>query len=354
MNELNTQTKGWIDLITIKEIAKAAGVSVSTASIVLRGESEKRKVAPATAQKVLKTAQQLDYTPNVSARRLRAPQSDGLMISIFWASFWAGEFRVPTLQFLRGVQSVLDTCQQKCELMIHPYQRGHLADNISRLSLCHAAIVCNATPADVEALEKARLPVPVVLHSRQSDVLPCVNIDYNTAGKIPANVFKSYGMQNAVLCASAAPFSGASDCEASFFHQVLQAGLTVRRIEVEHTMRGGYEAANLIAQMNPRPDCVFFMSDVLALGALRGFHENQIKIPQDLKLISLGSYDADMEEYVMPSLSVVRMPMEELGAAAFTKAIHLITGDREERVTRLPLSYVSRESCGPEMTKEIS
>lgn len=339
-------------LTTIKEIARAAGVSVSTASIVLRGESEKRKVAPATAQKVLQTAQQMDYTPNVSARRLRAPQSDSLMISIFWASFWAGEFRVPTLQFLRGVQSVLDNCSQKCELMIHPYQRGHLADNISRLSLCHAAIVCNATPADIEALEKARLSVPVVLHSRQSSILPCVNIDYSVAGKIPASVFKSHGMQNAVLCASSSPFSGASDCEASFFHHVLQAGLTVRRIEVEHTMRGGYTASKLIAQMDPRPDCVFFLSDVLALGALRGFHENKIKIPENMQLISLGSYDSDMEEYVTPSLSVVRIPMEEMGAAAFTKALNLVSGIEEERVTQLPLCYVPRESCGPETIKE--
>jgi len=339
-------------LTTIKEIAKAAGVSVSTASIVLRGESEKRKVAPATAQKVLQTAQQMDYTPNVSARRLRAPQSDSLMISIFWASLWAGEFRVPTLQFLRGVQSVLDRSTQKCELMIHPFQRGHLADNISRLSLCHAAIVCNATPEDMEALEKARLPVPVVLHSRQSEVLPCVHLDYTVAGKIPAKVFKSHGMQNAVLCASTSPFFGAGDCEASFFQDVLQAGLTVRRIEVEHTMRGGYEASKQIAQMNPRPDCAFFMSDVLAFGALRGFRETNIRIPEDMQLISLGSYNSDMEEYVTPSLSVVRMPMEEMGAAALTKALHLITGVAEERVTQLPLSYVPRESCGPETIKE--
>lgn len=335
-------------LTTIKEIAQAAGVSVSTASIVLRGESEKRKVAPATTQKVLEAAQQLDYTPNVSARRLRAPQSSSLMISIFWASFWAGEFRVPTLQFLRGVQSVMDTSPHKCELMIHPYQRGHLADNIARLSLCHAAIICNATPADIAALEKARLPVPVVLHSRHSDVLPCVNVNYTAAGEMVAGVFKNHRLQNAVLCATASPFSGASDCETAFFHHVLQSGMTVRRIEVEHTMRGGYEASLRIAQMNPRPDCVFFLSDVLALGALRGFHETGVQIPQDLKLISLGSYDADMEEHVVPSLSVVRLPMEEMGAAAFTKALNLLTGVREERITQLPLRYVARESCGPE------
>ena len=97
-------------MITIREIAQAAGVSVSTASIVLRGESEKRKVAPATTEKVLQVAQALDYTPNVSARRLRASQTSGFVVAIFWASFWAGEFRVPTLQFLRGVQAMLDTC----------------------------------------------------------------------------------------------------------------------------------------------------------------------------------------------------------------------------------------------------
>lgn len=333
-------------MTTIKEIARAAGVSVSTASIVLRGESEQRKVAPATAQRVLAAAQQLDYTPNVSARRLRASQSSSLMISVFWASFRPGEFRVPALQFLSGVQSVMDATPHKCELVIHPYQRGHLADNIARLSLCHAAIVCNAMPEDIRALEAARLPVPVVLHSRHSDVLPCVNIDYVKAGQMVAEIFQQQGVKSAVLCASSSPFCGAADCEDAFFRRVLQDGMVVRRLEVANSMRGGCDAARQIARMSPRPDGVFFLSDMLALGALRGFYEEHMTLPGDMKLISLGSYDADMEEHVIPSLSVVRIPLEEMGAAAMTKALNLVTGMAEERETRLPLHYVARESCG--------
>lgn len=339
-------------MTTIKEIAKAVGVSVSTASIVLRGESEKRKVAPQTAQKVLEAAHMLGYTPNVSARRLRDSQSSGLVIAIFWSSFWAGEFRVPTLQFMRGVQARLDACDRKVELMIHPYERGHLADSISRMSLCHAAIVCNAMPNDIEALEQASLSVPVVLYSRNSSVLPCVSVDHRAAGDIPARVFVSQGLKNAVLCAAASPFNGADQCESAFYFRVLQAGMNVRRIQAEHTMRGGREAAHQIAAMEPQPDCVYFMSDVLALGALRGFREAGIRIPEDMKIISQGSFDADMEEHVMPSLSAVRIPMEEMGAAAFEKALELLGGHCSQRVTVLPLSYVSRESCGPEVLEE--
>lgn len=339
-------------MTTIKEIAKAVGVSVSTASIVLRGESEKRKVAPQTAQKVLEAARMLGYTPNVSARRLRDSQSSGLVIAIFWASFWAGEFRVPTLQFIRGVQSRLDACDRKVELMIHPYERGHLADSISRMSLCHAAIVCNATPNDIEALEQANLSVPVVLYSRNSSILPCVNVDQHVAGDIPAKVFASQGLKNALLCASDSPFYGADQCESAFYFRVLQANMNVRRIQVEHTMRGGREAAHQIAAMDPRPDCVYFLSDVLAVGALRGFREAGVRIPEDIKVISQGSFDADMEEHVMPSLSVVRIPMEEMGAAAFSKAMELLDGHCSQRVTTLPLTYVSRESCGPEAMEE--
>ena len=339
-------------MTTIKEIAEAVGVSVSTASIVLRGESEKRKVAPKTAQKVLEAARLMGYTPNVSARRLRDAESSGLVIAIFWASFWAGEFRVPTLQFMRGVQAGLDACGQKCELMIHPYERGHLADSISRMSLCHAAIVCNAMSNDIEALEKANLSVPVVLYSRNSNVLPCVNVDQRAAGDIPARVFASQGLKNAVVCAASSPFSGADQCESAFYFRVLQAGMNVRRIQVEHTMRGGRTAAHQIAAMDPRPDCVYFLSDVLALGALRGFNEVDVRIPEDIKIISQGSYDSDMEENVMPSLSAVKIPMEEMGTVAFNKALELLGGQCSQRVTTLPLTYIARESCGPEVTEE--
>ncbi|MBQ8081765.1 MAG: LacI family DNA-binding transcriptional regulator [Clostridia bacterium] len=333
-------------MATIKEVALAAGVSVSTASIVLRGEAEKRKILPQTAEKVMRAAQQLGYQPNVSARRLRAPQTDGLMISIFWASFWAGEFRAPTLQFLRGVQTVLDSCETKCEIMIHPYQRGRLRDNLSRLSLCHAAIVCNATPQDMEALEKTMLPVPVVLHSRESAVLPCVHVDYNVAGQMPVDIFDQCGGQQTVLCVPSARFSGADTCEQAFIRCALERGMSVRRLEVEHTMQGGFEAAERIAAMPNHPDSVFFLSDVLALGSLKGFQHCGLRVPEDVRLISLGSYDADMAEYVTPSLSVIRVPLEEMGAAAFQKALHYLTGVPEERETVIPVRYIARESCG--------
>ncbi len=332
----------------IKEIAEMAGVSISTASIVLRGDAQKRKITEKTAQRVLNAAKHLGYTPNVSARRLRAPQTDSFVISIFWASLWAGEFRAPTLQFLRGVQSVLDTTEKKCEIMIYPYQRGHLSDNFSRLSLCHAAIVCNATSEDLAALENTLLPVPVVLHSRKSDVLPCVYIDYLHTGEIPAQIFHKQGMMHVLLCVPSSAFVGASDCERAFIRCALEMGMSVQRMVVDDNMAGGYRAAHEIAQMNPRPDCIFFLSDVLALGALKGFHESKIRIPEDLRIISLGSYDSDMEEYANPSLSVVRMPLEEMGAAALTKAIQLLSDFSGEQATQIPVSYIARESCPEE------
>lgn len=332
-------------MANIKEIAAMADVSISTASIVLRGDAQKRKITEKTAQRVLDAAQQLGYTPNVSARRLRAPQTDNFVISIFWASLWAGEFRAPTLQFLRGVQSVLDTTEKKCEIMIHPYQRGHLADNFSRLSLCHAAIVCNATSEDMAALESTLLPVPVVLHSRKSDVLPCVYIDYLHTGEIPAQIFHEQGMKHVLVCSPSSVFVGASDCEKAFIRSALEMGMSVQRLVVEHNMAGGYRAACEIAQMQPRPDSVFFLSDVLTLGALKGFHQAGVRIPEEMKIISLGSYDSDMEEYAMPSLSVVHVPLEEMGAATLTKALNLLSNVPEEKATQIPVSYIARESC---------
>ena len=80
-------------MATIKDVAKKAGVSVSTVSIVINGKSKERSIPEATQEKVAKAMAELGYQPNQTARRLRTKDEQRPVIAFYWPL----DFRVPSL-----------------------------------------------------------------------------------------------------------------------------------------------------------------------------------------------------------------------------------------------------------------
>ncbi|MDL2318863.1 LacI family transcriptional regulator [Eubacteriales bacterium OttesenSCG-928-A19] len=331
-------------MATIRELASEAGVSVSTASIVLRGEAKARKISETTQEKVWAAAKRVGYRPNVAARRLRSRTDDALAISIFWAS----DFRAPMMvRFLRGLQSRILELGRKIDIMIHPYAVGALPDSLEALSVCNAAIVCNASSDDVAFLENMTLPIPVVLYNRRSSRLSAVCVDNEAMGTLPARIFASRGHARAVLLTGESSFPGMDSRESAFVSEAILRGMSVQRIVREHSMAGGFAGGEAIRDMAQRPDSVFCISDVLAIGLLRAFLKAGIRVPEDVEVISIGNGDRDAEEYASTSLSVVHLPMERMAAACLDSALAELDGDADApRAVTIPFVYRERESCG--------
>ena len=113
-------------------------------------------------------------------------------------------------------------------------------------------------------------------------------------------------------------------------------------------MTGGYDAAKKILELPQLPDCLFCVSDAMALGALHAFWKAGIRIPEDMEIISVGNGDKEQEEYSCPSLSVVHLPMEKMAEACLQLLWDLSNNVIESpHSMELPIDYVQRESCGP-------
>ena len=329
---------------TIRELAKAVGVSESTVSIVLKGKAKERKISEQTQRRVLQAAQQMGYRPNVSARRLRANPSDTMVIAVFWAS----DFRAPMMvRFLRGLQSAILRENRQCELVIHPYKNNMLEKSFNTLSMCNAAIICNASAADMEFLATCTIPIPIVLYNRHSDKFCTVNVDDVKLGSIPAQVFASRGHKHAVILTSEPVFSGMDIRVESFIQTARQQGMTTQVLYQDNSMRGGYEGGREICARKPLPDCLFCGSDAMAIGALRAFLQAGVHIPEDMELISIGNGDRDQEEYAAVSLSIVHLPMEKMAEGCLDMVFDLLSGKVQapSRI-ELPVLYHARESCG--------
>ena len=75
---------------TIKDIAKAADVSIATVSIVLNGKGKERKISEETQKRIFEIAHAMNYVPNQSAKKLRVAQSDSYSVAFYWAT----DFRI--------------------------------------------------------------------------------------------------------------------------------------------------------------------------------------------------------------------------------------------------------------------
>lgn len=333
-------------MVTIKDIAREVNLSPSTVSIVLKGNGNARKIPQSTQNKVLEAAKVLGYKPNIQARILRGGANNRMMITLFWAS----DIRIHMLsRFINGLQDALMRNDYPCDLQVKPYINDNLHEvlNDQAMLSCNGMIICNPSETDMAFLEKLEPIVPVVLYNRYSEKYATVNMNDHTIGALPAQIFARHHKKRPAILRSPATFNGMNIRTNIFEQTVNQAKMELPiSIMVQDSMKGGYEGALRLCAMSPLPDCLFCTSDNIALGALKAFHQQGIRLPEEIELISVGNGNPDQQEFSIPSLSVINLPMEEMAAAclrtvyASLKDTHCYPGSAE-----FPINYIARESC---------
>ncbi len=332
-------------MVTIKDIAKYTELSPSTVSIVLRGLGKKRNISESTINKVTEAAVKLGYTPNMQSKLLRSNLPNLPVITLFWDA----SAKQDTLsRFLAGLQDSLDRHDYNYGLLINPYRIGHLDEAITQRTLTgsNGIIICNASENDMEYLEQNDFPIPIVLYNRYSKKYPTVTMNDEEIGKIPAEVFLRHSKKHPALLTSKATFNGMNIRENVFKYTLNESGINIlEKIEVTDTLEGGYQGALRLLNSSTLPDCLFCTSDNIAFGALKAFNERQILIPQQLEIISVGNGMKQHEEYSIPSLSVVGLPIEQMADACLTRISRAITAfDTTPDMQQFHVEYISRSS----------
>lgn len=333
-------------MITIKDLASYVNLSPSTVSIVLKGNGDIRKIPQTTQTKILDAAQKLGYRPNMQAKILRGGISANAIITLFWAS----DIRINMLsRFINGIQSTLINEKYPCELQIKPYENNHLKEALSEqvLMSSNGMIICNPSKTDMDFLEHFDSNIPIVLYNRYSQKYSTVNMDDKTIGSIPASVFFKHKKKHPALLRALATFEGMNIRTDTFMAQTQQQGmLSPTTVTVSDSMQGGYEGALTLCNLDILPDCLFCTSDSIAIGALKAFHNKGIKIPGQIELISIGNGNPEQQEFSIPSLSVINLPMEEMASACLTKIYENLFSFNNHIVSEeFPINYIPRESC---------
>lgn len=339
-------------MVTIKQIAQEVGISPSTVSIVLGGKAAERKISTATQEKIFAAAARLGYQPNMAARSLRGGSgADELVVAMFWAQ----DFRASMmLRFWDGLRAEIERTTRPVRLVIYPYVNDHLkeCETLTSGANCHAAIICNASYADLQFLEDTQLPIPVVLYNRLCRGYCGVTVDDLKMGALAARAFVDQGCHTATALTSIPIFEGMEERIHGFRLEGEHHGLNILSGRYcENSVKGGYEAVTHRLQREwseERPDGIFCGSSMIAHGALRAFYEAGLTGEKLPKLIAVGNGQEEFDACSIPSLSVVHLPMEQLACSCIQLTLGLLDGAITTPENRtLPIEYIPRESCGP-------
>lgn len=333
-------------MVTIKDVASRAGVSVSTASYALNNS---HSVRASTRERVLRAAQELDYRPSGLAKILKKQKSIliGALLNDFVGPFYS--------ELIRGIQEV--TVMNGYQLVVCSDYGGDqsAASRFLRERLMDAAIVMAQDIPDGELLQSAGGDFPIMVLDRklEGENIYSVLIDNENGARQAVE----YLIQNG--CRRIAFLSGSREAldntrRFTGYRKVLaEHGIAFDEglvLKGDFTERGGYRAVREYLKDHPLPEAIFSANDEMAIGTLKALEECSVRVPQDVALV--GFDDIQLASYVQPKLTTVRRPMYELGMLATHMLFKAMRKQPVNRSVTLSTELVVRDSCAPRAGNE--
>lgn len=278
--------------VTIKDVAREAGVSVSTVSNALNGVNV---LHPDTKQHILEVVDRLHYIPNLNGKNLKTQETK--VVGLFLTSI-----RRPYYSIL--ADSIYQGCKKygyELNIFIHDRADNMMANILGRR--IDGAIILNDHVGEKE--------VKLLLENET----PVVFID------------------------SAERLNG--------FRDVLKkAGIT---LEEDYILKGEYEreiaynsVKDFLELAKPLPEAIFAVNDLSAIGTIEALVEEGIRVPEQVNV--LGCDDIESARLVKPSVSTIRISFEKQGTLAINHLIRLIQGKEKGCIEILNGRIIPRES----------
>ncbi len=333
---------------SISDVAKHAGVSRTTVSYVLNNVTTIH-ISEATRQRVLDSVRTLDYHPNAIARSLARQRTLtlGLVLVAHPDRISADAFLPPVIY---GVSSV--TAPAGFRLLVEVVDDMSHSDGFTSLirEVHIDGIIVGGLRANEPQLQRlSDENFPVVLWGRIPDSsVPSVDVDNVSAARAAVEHLISLGHQR-VACITNAPLGYPDSGGRLSGYQVALATHSLPYDESlviygDYQERSGYQAMQTLLALEDRPTAVFVASDVVALGALSAARSAGLRVPDDLAVV--GFDDIQLAQYLVPSLTTVRVPAREIGATCAQMLLNIIqTGYRPASVF-LETELIVRESSG--------
>jgi len=327
--------------VTIKDIAREAGVSVTTVSRVLNNKAD---VSDKTREKVLKIIDRLNYNPNSIARGLvmNKTYTIGLIVPDISNAFFA--------EIAKAIEDELREYGYSVIFCNTDNDKDREKESIDLLRSKQVDGLIGAFSHDskdeVLALGKAGFPIVQIDRLVDDSQIPSVIIDNILSGYEATEYLIKKGHRRI------AHITGALDTNtgirrAEGYRKALQEyGIEIDEelvMEGDFSQESGYLAMKEILERNKDLTAVFAGNDMMALGAYRAIYAAGLKIPEDISII--GHDDFTLASLVSPALTTMQQPIYKIGKVAASLLIDIIKGKKnKEGLIVVNTSLIERSS----------
>ncbi|MDF2892261.1 MAG: LacI family transcriptional regulator [Clostridia bacterium] len=332
-------------MASLKDIAKLAGVSETTASKALNNYAD---VSEETKRKVRELAEKYDYTPNMAARNLARKKSNiiGLVLSDIRETDSNGNI---IFRILIGAKNF---CADKdFELLIistdSKKQKDKKLAQLCRERQIAGVIIYGLKPGDpyFEEIAKAKLPCIAVDIRIKGEHLATVTTDNVAAVQEVVSHLYSKGHRNIAFINGLKQADVSKYRERGYRKALRELELPINESYIKYAdyyEDMAYEKTSELINENPEVTAIFCASDLMALGALRAIKDLGKAVPGQVALV--GFDGIQLSDYSSPRLTTVVQDFKEIGRVAAEKLIKMINNEAVEAVDYVPYNFRIRES----------
>lgn len=335
-------------MTTVTEVAKRANVSPGIVSRLLN-EDPTLRVREETRQRILQAARDLDYSPNAAARALRMSRSGTIGLAVHDASnpvyseIIAGAQDEATRAGYVLMLADVDALAQGGAI----FRRMISSGSIDGLLLQRAG---TGTDAFVSKLTAKRVPM-VVLNDRTEGNLGSVGVDDYAASMLATNHLLDLGHRKIGYLSVDGDLPRSGLRQRGWEDALRAAGIATDPsmiVNGGHTAQAGYEGMTTMLTRPQRPTAIFAANVLAGVGALSACGDQRIRVPDEMSVV--GLHDFPLAEHLSPRLTVVKLPLFQMGA----RAVQLLLKQMEDGVAHhetisepAPIMVVRESSATP-------
>ncbi|HFI0409038.1 TPA: LacI family DNA-binding transcriptional regulator [Streptococcus suis] len=315
--------------ITMKDVAKLAGVSVGTVSRVINQEQGIKEI---TLKKVQQAIDELGYIPDVYARGMKKNKTEtiALIVPSVWHPFF-GEFafHVEVELSKKGYKLLLcNISGPKREL-----------DYITMLQQNKVDGIIAITYSPIEDYLSSNIPFVSIDRTYEDKAIACVSSDNQKGAELAAQVLISKGGTHFGFIGGHNKTINETKKRRLFFEKtILEAGFPCEVLDLEEPYDNFFEEVEVFLRQHPEIDALFTINDFTAIDAISILEKLGKKVPEDVQVVG---YDGIRQaEERTQYLSTIRQPIEEMATEAVQCLLDILDKKVRPLQITLPISYL--------------
>jgi LacI family transcriptional regulator len=337
--------------VTLKDIARKVGLSVTTVSRALAGYDD---VAAETRRLIVQTAEEMGYRPNVMARRLQKQRTDtlGFVIPTSGPRFSDPFFG----ELLAGMGN--EAARRDFDLLVSTrspdtIEEAQAYERLVRDRRVDGVMLTRTRINDVRIAYLLEHDFPFVAFGRTlvEGTFACVDVDGDLGVWNATQHLIELGHRDIAVVLPPENLMFTTYRRRGFYRAMEAHGLEVRPEWEEHsdlTERGGYAVACRLLGEAQRPTAIVAGNDLMAIGAMRAAREHGLSVGQEISIT--GFDDITLAEHAHPALTTVRQPIYEIGRQVCRMLVEILQGaapPAEGCKVLFEPELVIRQSSGP-------